>query len=78
MLGGILPAGGVATQHFLKAQLVAELSAAGFHSQCVTKIEYDMTTEFAAPLPAWMEDENVARPWDWLCVAKKGTKRLYD
>ena len=58
------------TQHFLSAQLEAELGEAGFCDVKVTKCSYPMSTEFVDP-PKWMEKEWISLPWDWIAVARK-------
>ena len=70
VLAGVLPAGATPTQHFLRAQLVAELGLAGFATVEVRKVEYKLETEFTGA-PAWMTAPHISRPWDWMAVAEK-------
>lgn len=64
---GIVMIDGVATKHYLEGELGAMLGQRGMEVLETRKIEYSWETEFERP-PRWMD---VARPWDWMVVAKK-------
>ncbi len=55
------------TKHYLHAEILALFSSFGLSVTKIEKLEYDWTTEFAAP-PAWM---NEPFPWDWMVECKK-------
>lgn len=62
---GVVEIDGVATKHYLEAELRDRLSAADFEVTDVAKVEYDWQTEFADP-PDWM---GAPYPWDWCVTA---------
>jgi SAM-dependent methyltransferase len=62
---GVVEIDGVATKHYLEAELMDRLEAADFEVTGVSKVEYDWETEFAEP-PEWM---GAPYPWDWCATA---------
>lgn len=62
---GVVGIGGVATKHYLEAELVDRLGVAGFEVTDVAKVEYEWDTEFAEA-PEWM---GAPFPWDWCATA---------
>lgn len=63
---GLIKIDGVTTKHYSHSEIEVIFKEAGFKVQTIDKIEYEWTTEFAAP-PNWLKDPY---PWDWLveCV----------
>jgi SAM-dependent methyltransferase len=64
---GVLDAGGIATKHFLKEELISWLGDHGIETGRVSKLEYDWDSEFEEP-PGWMGEPY---PWDWFLVAER-------
>lgn len=62
---GVVEIDGVATKHYLEAELVDRLVEADFDVTDLAKVEYDWDTEFAEP-PDWM---GAPFPWDWCATA---------
>jgi hypothetical protein len=64
---GLVDIDGFATKHYLKEELIVLLEDLRFDVASIEKVEYDWSTEFAAP-PRWMKEPY---PWDWLVLSKK-------
>jgi SAM-dependent methyltransferase len=64
---GLIRIDNVVTKHYSHPELEVIFRDAGFKVLNIDRVEYDWTTEFAAP-PKWLKDPY---PWDWLVEVAK-------
>jgi SAM-dependent methyltransferase len=64
---GLIKIDGVTTKHYSHPEIEVIFREAGFRIINIARIEYEWTTEFAAP-PKWLKDPY---PWDWLVEVQK-------
>ena len=64
---GLIRIDGVVTKHYSHPEIEVLFKDAGFKVDKIDRIEYEWTTEFAAP-PAWLKEPY---PWDWLVEVTK-------
>ena len=64
---GLIKIDGVTTKHYSHPEIEVIFKEAGFKIRTIDKVEYEWTTEFAAP-PRWLKDPY---PWDWLVECSK-------
>jgi len=64
---GLIKIDGVTTKHYSHPELEVIFADAGFRILNIDRIEYEWTTEFAAP-PKWLK---APYPWDWLIEVQK-------
>jgi SAM-dependent methyltransferase len=67
ILQGIININGVRTKHYTSPELRVITQEAGLSITAIEKLEYDWSTEFAAP-PSWLKEPF---PWDWMIEVKK-------
>jgi SAM-dependent methyltransferase len=67
ILQGIININGVRTKHYTSPELQVIAQEAGFTVTAIEKLEYDWSTEFAAP-PEWLQGPF---PWDWMIEVRK-------
>ncbi len=58
---------GVKTKHYLREEIVVQLTDRGLQAEQFRKLTYDWEIEFADP-PPWMGSPH---PWNWLVVARR-------
>lgn len=66
IIQGIMHIDGVPTKHYGYSELEVLFERAGLTITRIERLEYDWTSEFAAP-PTWMREPY---PWDWLVECK--------
>lgn len=64
---GVRQIEGVATKHYLREEIIAQLADRSLVVENVAQLSYDWTTEFADP-PEWL---GAPFPWNWLVVARR-------
>ena len=67
ILQGIININGVRTKHYTAPELQVIAQEAGLTVTALEKLEYDWSTEFAAP-PSWLQ---APYPWDWMLEVRK-------
>ena len=67
LLQGLFRISGVPTKHYLHSEIQVLFAGAGLSIKKIDKLEYNWSTELAAP-PKWLKEPY---PWDWMIECEK-------